>query len=152
MTIKERIQQDFILAMKAKDENAKSALSGVKSKITEAEKAKSNEALTDDEVIKVLTKAIKQREESQKIYEEAGREELARKECDEACVLYRYMPAKMTQKEISDALAEIVQGFSGVITNPAALQGKTIGEFNKRYNGRADISDIKEALTKIIGA
>ena len=79
MTIKERIQQDFILAMKAKDENAKSALSGVKSKITEAEKAKSNEALTDDEVIKVLTKAIKQREESQKIYEEAGREELARK-------------------------------------------------------------------------
>ena len=62
------------------------------------------------------------------------------------------MPAKMTQKEISDALAEIIQGFSGAITNPAALQGKTIGEFNKRYNGRADISDIKEALTKIIGA
>ena len=107
-TLKETIQEHFVVAMKAKDENAKSALSGIKAKITEAEKANGNNELTDAEVIKVLTKAIKQRRESQEIYEKAGREELARKEADEALVLERYMPAQMTPQEISDALAEIL--------------------------------------------
>lgn len=149
-TLKETIQEHFVVAMKAKDENAKSALSGIKAKITEAEKANGNNELTDAEVIKVLTKAIKQRRESQEIYEKAGREELARKEADEALVLERYMPAQMTPQEISDALIEIMQGFSGVITNPNALQGKTIGEFNKKYNGRADIGTVKMLLANLV--
>lgn len=150
MSIKEQIQKDFVLAMKAKDENAKSALSGVKAAITVAEKSNGNTELSDAEVIKVLTKAIKQREESQKIYEEAGRDELARKECDEAHVLHKYMPAKMSAQEIANSLIEIMQSFSGVVTNPNALQGKTIGEFNKRYSGRADIVTVKEMLSKLI--
>lgn len=149
-TIKETIQDHFVVAMKAKDENSKSALSGIKAKITEAEKANGNSELTDAEVIKVLTKAIKQRRESQEIYEKAGREELARKESDEASVLERYMPAQMSPQEISDALIEIMQGFSGTITNPNALQGKTIGEFNKRYNGRADIGTVKMLLANLV--
>jgi uncharacterized protein YqeY len=152
MTIKEQIQNDFIVAMKAKDENAKTALSNIKAAITHAEKSERIENLTDDGVIKVLSKAIKQREESQKIYESAGRNDLARKECDEAAILRKYMPAKMSPQEIGDALTEILQGFSGVVTNPMALQGKTIGEFNKRYNGRADIGTVKEILTKLIEA
>jgi uncharacterized protein YqeY len=149
-TIKETIQDHFVVAMKAKDETAKSALSGIKAKITEAEKANGNKELSDDEVIKVLSKAIKQRRESQEIYEKAGRGELARKETDEACVLERYMPSKMSPQEITDALIEIMQGFSGVITNPNALQGKTIGEFNKRYNGRADIGTVKMLLSNLV--
>ena len=152
MTLKERIQSDFITAMKAKDENGKTALSGIKAKITEAEKANGNKELSDDEVIKVITKAIKQREESEKIYSDAGRDEMARKEADEACVLRVYMPTQMTPEEIGNALTEIMQGFAGVITNPMALQGKTIGEFNKQYNGRADIGTVKEILTKLIAS
>lgn len=152
MTIKEQIQQDFIAAMKAKDENVKTALSNIKAAITHAEKNEKTENLSDDGIIKVLAKAIKQREESQKIYENAGRSDLARKEFEEASVLRKYMPAKMSPQEIGDALTEIMQSFSGVITNPMALQGKTIGEFNKRYNGRADIGTVKEILSKLIEA
>ena len=150
MTLKEQIQKDFVVAMKAKDEIAKSALSSLKAKITEAEKAGFSQNLKDEEVVKVLVKAIKQREESQKIFEDAGRDELARKECDEACVLRRYMPAQMSDQEISESLIEIMQSFSGVITNPNALQGKTIGEFNKRFNGRADLSKVKHVLSKLV--
>lgn len=150
MTLKEQIQKDFVVAMKAKDENAKSALSSLKAKITEAEKAGFSQNLNDEEVVKVLVKAIKQREESQKIFEDAGRDELARKECDEACVLRKYMPAQMSDQEISESLIEIMQSFSGVITNPNALQGKTIGEFNKRFNGRADLGKVKHLLEKLL--
>lgn len=150
MTLKEKIQKDFVVAMKAKDENAKSALSSLKAKITEAEKASYSENLSDEEVVKVLVKSIKQREESQKIFEDAGRDELAHKECDEACVLRKYMPAQMSDQEISESLIEIMQGLAGVVTNPNALRGKTIGEFNKRFSGRAELDTVKHLLAQLL--
>jgi uncharacterized protein YqeY len=60
------------------------------------------------------------------------------------------MPAQMTPQEIGDALIEIMKGFAGVITNPQALQGKTIGEFNKRFQGRADIGTVKNIVAQLI--
>jgi len=87
--LKEKIQESFLIAFKAKDETAKSALSSIKAAITIAEKQDGLGDLSDDNVIKLINKAIKQREESQKIYEDAGRDELARKECDEASVLFK---------------------------------------------------------------
>jgi uncharacterized protein YqeY len=150
MTIREQINSDFIKAMKARDENAKMALNSVKAAITVAEKNNGTWIATDEEIIKIVSKGIKQREESIKMYELACRAELVKKEADEIAVLTTYMPAKMSAQEIGDALIEIMQGFAETITNPAALQGKTIGEFNKRYNGRADIGTIKEILEKLI--
>jgi uncharacterized protein YqeY len=152
MTIKEQIQKDFITAMKAKDENAKAALSSIKAAITVVEKADGLGDLSDDSVIKVITKSIKQREESARIYSDAGRPEMAAKELLEINVLSDYLPAQMTPQEIGDALIEIMQSFSGVITNHQVLTGKTIGEFNKKYNGRADIGTVREILSKLIEA
>ncbi len=149
-SLKEIIQERFIIAMKAKDGSAKSAISGIKAKITEAEKANGNKDLSDSEVIRVISKSIKQRRESQEIYEKAGREELARKECDEAFVLESFMPKQMSPQEITNALIEIIQEFSGVVTNPNALTGKTIGEFNKRYTGRADVGTVKMLLSNLV--
>ena len=150
MSLKETIEKDFINAFKAKDVNAKSALSSIKAAITIAEKANPSWVATDDEVIKIISKGIKQREESIKMYELACREELVRKETDEICVMEKYMPSKMNPQEIANALIEIMQGFSGVITNPQALMGKTIGEFNKKYQGRADIGEVKEIVNKLV--
>ena len=79
-TLKERIGNDFILAMKNKDEDGKSALRGIKSKITEAEKAKDNTDLSDEGVLKVLASAIKQRKQSIEEYKKGNREDLIRKE------------------------------------------------------------------------
>ncbi len=152
MTIKERIEADFITAFKAKDVNAKAALSSIKAKITEAEKATPDFVATDVEVIKILNKAIKQREESIKMYEMAGRQELVQKEADEAAVLKNYMPSQMTAQEIADALTGILNQLSETVKNPQALQGKTIGEFNKQYQGRADIGTVKSILTDLIEA
>ena len=150
MTIKERIEADFITAFKAKDENAKAALSSIKAEITKAEKSTPYFIATDEEVIKIISKGIKQREESIKMYELACRDELVRKEADEVCVLTKYMPAQTTEQEIVDALTNIIQGFAGTITNPQALMGKTIGEFNKQYQGRADIGTIKMLVSKLV--
>jgi uncharacterized protein YqeY len=150
MKLKEKIQLDFIEAMKNKDEISKSALSGIKAKITEAEKANGNTELTEDEIIKVINKAIKQREESMKIYYDAGRLELATKESDEAIILKNYMPAQMTQEEIESAVKEIIEGFGNTVPNKNALIGKTMGMFNKNYQGKADLKIVSSVINKFI--
>jgi hypothetical protein len=57
----------------------------------------------------------------------------------------------MSEQEIADALTGIMQGFAGVIANPQALVGKTIGEFNKQYQGRADIGTVKMLVNSLVG-
>jgi uncharacterized protein YqeY len=151
MKLKEKINADFITAMKAKDEVAKSALSNIKAKITEGEKAKGRAVADDDDILKIIVKAVKQREESQAIYEKAGRTELAHVEASEAAVLRNYLPQQMSDEEIELALKEIIQDMSVVTTNPQALAGKSMGEFTKKYNGRADMANVKLIISKILG-
>lgn len=148
MTIKEQIQFDFITAMKVKDEIVKSALSSIKAKITEAEKATGNNELSNDEVIKIVNKAIKQREESMKIFGEAGRLELAAKEADEAVVLKRYVPSQMTEEEIEVAVREIISSIDHG-GNMNKLVGQTMGTFNKNYQGRADNKLVSEVIKRV---
>lgn len=149
-TLKEQIQKDFILAMKAKDETTKRTLSSFKAKITEAEKSNKNTELTDNEVIKVLNSAIKQRKQSYDEYIKYGRTELANSEMDEIYVLQNYLPKQMTESEVETAVREIISGLNGVVTNPQALSGRTIGEFNKKYTGLCDIETLKTVVNRVV--
>ena len=56
----------------------------------------------------------------------------------------------MTPQEIADALTGIINRLSETVKNPQALQGKTIGEFNKAYQGRAEIGTVKAILADLI--
>ena len=150
MKLKDRIQNDFIVAMKAKDENAKIALSGLKAKITEAEKSNGNVELSEDDLIKVINKAIKQREESEQIYQQAGRQDMAQKEADEVKVLRTYMPAQMTLEEIEPIVFDIIENLKSVTTNRNTLIGKAMGEFNKNYQGKADLKVVSSVIHKIL--
>jgi len=150
MTIKENINADFLTAMKAKDVDAKAALSSIKAAITVAEKANGNVELTDAEVLKLITKAIKQREESIAMFDKGGREDLSLKEAAEAAFLRNYLPAQMSYDEISNELIIILQEIAQTVKNPQALVGKTIGEFNKRHQGKADVGTVKEILAKLV--
>lgn len=150
MTLKQKIQADFIDAMKAKNETVKAALTSVKAAITVAEKATGSTELTDPEVLKIITKSVKQREESYKIFTEAGRDELAKKEYDEFLVLSQYMPAKLSEEQIETEVRAIITSFAEAVTNPQALIGKTVGEFNKKFQGQADIAVVKSIVTKIV--
>jgi uncharacterized protein YqeY len=149
MTLKEQIQKDFISSMKNKDEITKSTLSGLKAKITEGEKVNGTE-LSDADVLKVINKGIKQREESIRLFIDGGRPELAVKESEEMLVLKNYLPAQMTNEEIETAVREIIVGLP-VMTNSNALSGRTMGEFNKKYQGKADSKIVSEIIKKVVG-
>ena len=145
MTLKQTIQSDFIVAMKAKDADSKSALSGLKAKITEAEKTNGNVELTDTEVIKVIATAIKQRKQSIDEFVKGNRQDLAIKEQGEITVLERYMPKQMTKEEIMSE-AMIIMTELGPIDNKQRLVGQTIGAFNKKFTGKADGSVVKTVV------
>jgi uncharacterized protein YqeY len=150
MNLKERIQTDFVKAMKSKDVIGKRALSSLKAKITEAEKANKNVELGDAEIIKVITSAIKQRTQSHTEYVKFGRIDLADVEMEDINVLETYLPAQMSREEIREAAVGIMNGFSEVITNPNALIGKTIGEFNKQFVGRADMNIVRTVVHDLV--
>lgn len=148
--IENKIQEDFIIAMKNKDENTKLALQGLKTKITEAEKEKGNTKLDDNEIIKLVTKMIKQREESIIQYKSANRGDLVAKEEMEITALSKYMPEKFTDDEIAAKCNEIIETFKGLNLNQNALIGKTIGDFNKKYPGMADVNKIRIVVETLL--
>ena len=150
MSIKEKVQLDFVNAMKAKDVIVKAALSGLKSKITEAEKANGNKELSDDEVIKVITSAIKQRKQSVEEFTKGGRADLSDKESGEILVLEVYLPKQMSDEEIKIAVNEIIVSFPDTSANRNALIGKTMGAFNKKFTGKADNSKVKTIIESLI--
>lgn len=153
MKLKEQIQKDFLMAMKSGDKETKMALSLLKAKITEAEKSNKNTELSDNDLIKVITSAIKQRNQSIQEYEKHGRMDLASKEKEELEVFERYLPKQMSESEIETSLEEILN-FDSIknllSNNKRAATGKTIGEFNKRYIGMADMSKVNEILNKMV--
>lgn len=142
--MKTKIQEDFIKAMKEKNNIAKTALSSLKAKITEGEKANNNKELSEVEIIKIINKAIKQREDSALIYRKANRIEQAILEESESQVLRQYMPKQLSNDELDSILLEILS--KNVNLPKQAMVGKTIGEFNKQHQGKADLDRVKSRL------
>ena len=150
MTLKEKIQSDFIQAMKAKDVNAKSALNSVKAQITVVEKANANQPLDDVQTLKVLTSAIKQRKQSIEAFQLAGRVELVEKETAEMKILESYLPKQMTESEIESEVRLLMQSFPEVSTNRNALIGKTMGAFTKQFPGQAEPQKVKAIIESLV--
>lgn len=147
--LKQKIQADFITAMKAKDEQTKGALSGLKAKIIEAEKAKGNVELTDLEIIKVISNGIKQRKQSVEEFTKGNRLDLVQKEQGEINVFEKYMPQQMTEQEIENVVKEILGSFESGI-NKQRMVGQTIGIFNKQHTGKADVSLVKVTVERLV--
>lgn len=148
MILKEQIQKDFVDAMKNREEVKKSALGMLKAKITESEKAKSNVALSDDEVIKVITGMVKQRKQSVEEFEKGNRLDLVEREKTELAVLEAYLPSQMSNEEIEREVKSIMETIDAG-GNKQRLVGQTIGAFNKKFAGRADAKTVKEIVESI---
>ena len=149
-TLEIKIQEDFIVAMKNKDDGAKLALQGLKTKVVEAQKENSNGRIDDVEIIKIITKMVKQREESILQYKSANRLDLVEKEELEINALSKYMPQKFSDNEIHVKCSEIIETLKSLNLNQNALIGKTIGEFNKKYPGMADVNDIRKIIQTLL--
>ena len=99
--------------------------------------------LSDDEILSLLQKMIKQRQESQKIYEDNGRPELAAQEAAEIVVITSFMPAQLSDAEIDAAIAAAIAE-----TGAAGMKdmGKVVGKLKEKYAGRMDFAKASAAV------
>ena len=147
MKLTEQIDADLKAAMLAKDEVKKLTLRGVKKEIIEAKTAPGAPAeLTDDVVVRIITKMLKQRKKSAQIFEQQARPELAANELAEAAVLEVYLPQPLTAAEVEAAVKAIIAqtGAQG----PKEM-GKVMGVASKQLAGKVDgkvLSEIVKGL------
>ncbi len=134
MSIKDRLNQDFIAARKAQKKTEADVLTMVRTAIRYREIDKKGE-LTDSDLIAIISHEIKQRKDSVSQYTSGQRQDLATKEQKEIDLLMKYMPAQLSEKQIAEVVARAVSqsGASG----PADM-GKVMGLAMKELKGKAD--------------
>ena len=127
-------------AMKAKNERAVSTLRMVNSTLKNADieaRGVGKPALGDAEVLAVLQKMIKQRQESVELYQKGGREDLAVQEREEIAIISAYLPKQMSEDEVKAAIEAAVAE-----TGAAGMKdmGKVIGVLRGKYAGQMDMA------------
>ncbi|GGH28201.1 aspartyl-tRNA amidotransferase subunit B [Alsobacter metallidurans] len=133
-------------AMKAGDKRRISTVrlitAALKDRDIEARTA-GKEPLGDEEILGLLQKMIKQRQESQKIYQENARPELAEQEGEEIAIIMSFMPKQMDDAEVSSAI-------DGVIAETGAAgmkdMGKVMAALKERYAGKMDFGRASAAI------
>lgn len=149
MSLTEKISADLINAMKAKEKIALEALRAAKTAFTLARSEKgADSVLASDEELKIISKLVKQRRESAAIYKEQNRPDLYDKEVAEADVLEKYLPAKMSDAALTEALKIIIQK-SGA-KSPADM-GKVMGIATKELAGKAEGREISAKVKQLLG-
>jgi uncharacterized protein YqeY len=138
-------------AMRAKNERALSTLRMVNSTIKNADieaRGQGKPPLTDGDLLSVLQKMIKQRQESVELYDKGGRAELAAQEREEIAIISAYLPKQMSDDEVKAAVAATIAdiGAAGIKD-----MGKVIGALKAKYAGQMDFGKasgvVKAALT-----
>jgi hypothetical protein len=152
-SLKLQLKNDLTTAMKAGNDVAKSTLRMALSAITNAEVA-GDEAveLTDDQVIKVLQSEVKKRTESAEVYEQAGRTEAAIKERAEAEVLSAYLPAALSDDELTAVVQEEVARAAAQGAEGMKAMGAVVKAVRERVGSGADGSKIADLVKAALSA
>ena len=145
-----KISDDIKNAMRAKDSTALNALRALKSAMTNSaiEKGGLGTVLEEPEILAVIRKQIKQRQDSIEQFEKAGRAELAANEKTEIGILSQYLPAALTEEQISGIVDQAVSE-TGASTK--ADMGKVMKRAQELSEGRADGKLLSAAVMKRLG-
>ncbi|MDG1380534.1 MAG: GatB/YqeY domain-containing protein [Flavobacteriales bacterium] len=149
MTLQERISHDMKEAMKAKDKVRLASLRDIKSKITLAlSEAGSGDQLDDAAVTKILSKQLKQREDTLIIYQEQGRDDLVAEEQAQAEVIRAYLPKPMSPDELATSVKSLVEELGA---SSMADMGRVMGAASARFAGKADGKAISALVRQLLG-
>ncbi len=165
MSLKQKIKDDVVVAMKAKEPETltvlRMAVAAINAKQTEKRYKISKDApekteeiliteseLSDDEVIGTLVSEIKKRKDAITLYEKGGRPELAEAEKGEITILQKYLPEQLSVDEIKKLVEEAMASTSA---KEMKDMGKVMAQLNPSIKGRADgkvVSDMVKELLK----
>ena len=142
MALIEKLKDEQKLAMKAKDKLRLGTIRLALSEIRQRE-IDGHTTLSDDDIIAVLTKMVKQRRDSVLQFSAAGRDDLADKESAEILVLDDFMPQALTDEEVGTLLDEAI-----IESGAAGMQdmGKVMSVLKPQIQGRADMGKVSQLV------
>ena len=147
MQMRERLAAALKDAMKAKQADRLSTLRLINAAIKDREIAMRGEGegatVGDAEILAILGKMVKQRQESARAYEEGGRLELAEKENAEILVIEEFLPRKMSAEETRVALDEVVSALGATSVRD---MGRVMAELKARYTGQMDFGAVGQMV------
>ena len=142
MSIKQTISEDMKTFMRAKDTARLGAVSLLHASIKQKEVDERIE-LSDDQVLTVIQKMLKQRKDSIEAYQKANRQDLIDQEQLEIDVLTKYMPEPLTDGEVRTIIDEVI---AEVNATDMKDMGKVVGVLKSKIAGRADMGQVSKTV------
>ena len=142
MSLKDQITEDMKTAMRAKDSERLGTIRLLQAAMKQKE-VDERVTLDDVAIVAIVDKLIKQRKDSIAAFEGAGRQDLADKEKAEMTVLQAYLPARMSEAEVTAAVQAIV---AEVGAKGPGDMGKVMGVVKTRLAGKADMGQVSSAV------
>ncbi|KEP68643.1 GatB/YqeY domain-containing protein [Thioclava sp. BHET1] len=144
MEMRERLSAALKTAMKEKDQERLSTLRLINAAIKDREIAmraegEGEQTVGDPEVLAIMGKMVKQRQESARAYEEGGRLELAEKELSEISVIEDFLPRQLSEEEVSAAIDAAIAKLGA---DSIRDMGRVMGELKGQYTGQMDFSRV----------
>lgn len=138
-------------ATKAQDKRRISTLRLISAAIKDrdiAARTAGKDQATDAELLELLAKMIKQREESEKIYADAGRAELAKQEAEEIAIIREYLPKQLSAGDMDQAIAAAIATCGATSIKD---MGKVMAELKAKYAGQMDFAKASAAVKAKLG-
>lgn len=146
--LRDEINKALKEAMKASDKRRVSTLRLINAEILKREtSAAERVTLTDAEILDVMGKMIKQRQESLDIYEKAGRAELAAQEREEIEIISGYLPRQLSDIEAGEAISGLIKELEAATLKD---MGRTMAALKDRFAGRMDFSKASAMVKKLL--
>lgn len=152
MTLRDKINASLKDAMKSKETDRLSTLRLINAAIKDRDIAARGEGeeglVSDDVVLAILGKMVKQRQESARAYDEAGRIELAEKERAEIAVIEEFLPRQLTEAETEAAVSQAIAE-----TEATSIRdmGRVMAALKARYTGRMDFGRVGPVVRDRLG-
>ena len=105
-------------------------------------------SLSDAEILDVMSKMVKQRQESLDIYEKAGRSELAAQEREEIDIISAYLPKRMSDLEAAEAISALIKELEAATLKD---MGRTMAALKQRFSGQMDFAKAGALVKKLLG-
>jgi uncharacterized protein len=147
--LRDEINNALKEAMKSGDKRRVSALRLINADILKRETSATERiTLTDAEILDVMAKMIKQRQESLDIYEKAGRTDLAAQEREEIEIISAYLPRQLSDIEAGEAISALIKELEAATLKD---MGRTMAALKERFSGRMDFSKASTLVKKLLG-
>lgn len=144
MSLIEKVQEDIKESLKAKNEVKVSTLRLLLAAVQNA-KIEKGQDLSDEDVLGIVQRQVKQRKESIEGFSQGGRADLVEKEKKELAILQEYLPEQLSESEIEELVNKAIKDTSSLNVND---MGKLMGHLSGELKGKADMSLVSQIVRK----